>query len=169
MLTEVLDKFIIVWGWVIGNIFYINIVLSIFIVFFQRREPRTVWAWLLVLYFIPILGFVLYLFLGQDHNKRKMFKTKEIEDILNSEIRRQENKIINKQFKISDVKMQGYSDLILYNLDSSRAIYGEDNTISIYTEGKSKFADLIDEINNAKEFIHIQYYIIRDDELFFFF
>ena len=46
----------------IGNhAFGINILLAITIVFFERRDPRTIWAWLLVLYFIPVLGFFLYL------------------------------------------------------------------------------------------------------------
>lgn len=154
------------WGWIIGNIFYINIVLSIVIVFFQRRDPKAVWTWLLVLYFIPIVGFVLYLILGQDYHKTKMFKTKEIEDALNAEIRRQEDNIVNKEFENSDSLLNEYSDLILYNLETGKTIYVEDNSIQIYTEGNEKFDDLIIEIQNAKEFIHIQYYIIRDDELF---
>ena len=46
----------------IGNhAFGINILLAITIVFFERRDPRTIWAWLLVLYFVPVLGFFLYL------------------------------------------------------------------------------------------------------------
>ena len=71
------------WDWIMSNLIYINIILAILIVFFQRREPMTVWAWLLVLYFIPILGFLLYLVLGQDLHKKHMFKMKEIEDEMN--------------------------------------------------------------------------------------
>ena len=42
------------------HLIFINIILSIVIVFFERRDPKTVWTWLLVLYFIPILGIFLY-------------------------------------------------------------------------------------------------------------
>ena len=51
---------------IMDNLFIINIFLSLIIVFFQRRSPQTVWTWLLLMYFIPILGFVLYLVIGQD-------------------------------------------------------------------------------------------------------
>ena len=47
------------------HLLFINIVLSIVIVFFERREQRTVWTWLLLLYFIPILGIFLYHYPGR--------------------------------------------------------------------------------------------------------
>lgn len=40
----------------------INTVLSFIIVFRERKDTVNTWAWLLVLTFIPILGFVLYVF-----------------------------------------------------------------------------------------------------------
>ena len=35
----------------------------------------------------------------------------------------------------------------------------------MYTKGREKFADLIDDLRNAKHFIHMQYFIFRDDRL----
>lgn len=165
MLVHILDAIHDYWIWTMGNIFYINLLLSILIIFFQRRDPKTVWTWLLVLYFIPILGFFLYLLIGQDIHKIKMFKTKEIEDELNSAIRKQEETIFRNEFQVSDPLLENYSDLILYNLETSGAIYAEDNDITVYTDGEQKFQALMDEIKKAEKFIHIQYYIIRDDEL----
>ena len=63
-----------------SHLVFFNMLFAIVIVFFQRRDPKSVWAWLLLLYFIPVLGFVFYLFLGQDMHKRKMFRIKEMED-----------------------------------------------------------------------------------------
>ena len=34
------------------HLFVLNILLVIAIVFFERRDPRTIWTWLLVLYFL---------------------------------------------------------------------------------------------------------------------
>lgn len=67
------------YRWMLDHLFLINIVFSLLIIFFQRRNPTTVWAWLLLLYFIPGLGFILYLILGQNFRKDRMFKMKEIE------------------------------------------------------------------------------------------
>ena len=36
-----------VWGWLLDHLLYINLAFSIIIIFFQRRDPRSVWTWLL--------------------------------------------------------------------------------------------------------------------------
>nr|WP_099467217.1 cardiolipin synthase [Konateibacter massiliensis] len=151
---------------VMANLFYINLVLSIVIVFFQRKDPKSVWAWLLVMYFVPIVGFILYMLIGQDMHKRRMFRTKEIADELNSAIRKQEERIFKNEFKSGSNDINEFSDLILYNLESADAVYTDDNEIEIYTDGETKFDALIEEIQKAKQYIHVQYYIIRSDEVF---
>ena len=79
-MTGMIGSWIIgIYRWMLEHLFVINIVFSVLIIFFQRRNPTTVWAWLLLLNFIPVLGFVLYLVLGQNFHKERMFKMKEIE------------------------------------------------------------------------------------------
>lgn len=65
----VVDNFIII-------ILFANILLSIVIVFRERKETAQTWAWLLVLMFIPIVGFILYIFLGRGISKDKIFDLK---------------------------------------------------------------------------------------------
>ena len=62
----VLDSVISVWGWLLEHLLYINLLFSIVIIFFQRRDPKVVWTWLLALNFLPVFGIVFYLCLGQD-------------------------------------------------------------------------------------------------------
>lgn len=154
------------WNWSFSNLIYINLILSVIIVFFQRRDPQTVWTWLLILNLVPIVGFFLYLIIGQDLHKSRIFRTKEIEDELNSAIQKQEEIIIKKELEINDPVLTNYQDLILYNLESSEAVYTDDNEVSIYTDGNEKFDALIEAMKGARDYIHIQYYIIRKDELF---
>ncbi len=54
-------------------LFIVNILLSIIIIFRERRQTAQTWAWLLVLMFIPIVGFVLYFFFGRGISKEKIF------------------------------------------------------------------------------------------------
>ena len=54
-------------------IFFVNILLSIVIIFRERRQTAQTWAWLLVLLFIPVVGFVLYFFFGRGISKEKKF------------------------------------------------------------------------------------------------
>ena len=72
---------------------------------------------------------------------------------------------IRKEFEPADPRLQKFSDMMLMNLEAADAVYSADNQIEIYTDGKEKFAALYEEIRKAQSYIHIQYYIIRNDEL----
>lgn len=154
-----------IYRWIIEHLWFINIVFSILIIFFQRRNPTTVWAWLLLLYFIPVLGFVLYLALGQNFRKERMFKMKEIEGELKYAVRRQEESIFRKQLRLGEPELERFKQLILYNLNEGEAVLTDNNDIRIYTDGEEKFRALLNEIRQAENYIHMQYYIIRNDEL----
>ncbi len=147
------------------HLLILNIILSLIIIFFQRRSPQIVWTWLLLLYFIPILGFILYLMIGQDMHKSKMFRSKDIDGELKYAVRRQEEAIYRKRMKLTSVSTSRYRDLILYNLEAGQAVLTDNNHVEIYTDGKEKFRALVEEMLKAKNYIHLQYYIIRNDEL----
>ncbi len=149
-----------------GHLVIWNFLFAIVIVFFQRRDPKSVWAWLLLLYSIPVVGFIFYLLLGQDMNKRKMFRIKEVEDHINEAIRQQEYQIKTKDPEKVGEDISDYTDLIMYNLETSGAVLSDDNDITVYTDGNEKFDALIEDLKNAEHFIHMQYYIIRNDVLF---
>lgn len=165
MAERIWEGTVAVYHFVMENLLFINIILSLVIVFFQRRSPQTVWTWLLLLYFIPILGFVMYLVIGQDFHKSRMFKTKEIEGELKYAVRRQEETIIGSRLKMENPAMNRFRDLILYNLEAGSAVLTDNNDVRVYTDGREKFDALLSEMRQAKKYIHIQYYIIRNDEL----
>lgn len=165
MAETIWNAIVTCYNFIMDNLLFINIILSLIIIFFQRRSPQTVWTWLLLLYFIPILGFVLYLLIGQDFHKSRMFKAKEIEGELKYAVRRQEENIYRKRLRLANPEMARFRDLILYNLEAGEAVLTDNNDVRIYTDGKEKFRALIEEMKRAKRYIHLQYYIIKDDEL----
>lgn len=164
-MEEIFGMITTVLTFIVDHAFSINILLAITIVFFERRDPKTIWTWLLVLYFIPVLGFLLYLLIGQDMRKSKMFKNKELEDVVQSAVLKQEQKVKNKRIFNDDGKLSRYHDLVMYNLAAAKSVYTDDNDVEIYTDGKEYFAHLYEAVSTAKEFIHIQSYIIKNDEL----
>ena len=137
--------------------FIINSICALVIVFLQRRNPATAWAWLLLLIFVPGIGFLIYLMFGQNFHKEKMFREKEIEGEIASAARRQEYKM--KEYE------GAYDRLIRYNLRANKSIITVNNDIQIYVDGKKKFDALISEIRKAEKYIHMEYYIIREDEI----
>lgn len=153
-------------GFFFDHLMFWNVLFAFAIVFFQRRDPKSVWAWLLLLYFVPVLGFIFYLLLGQDFHKRKMFKIKEVEDHLSEAIRQQEHQLKTAELEKLDEGIKGYTDLIMYNLETAGSVLINDNDVDILVDGTDKFRSLVEDIQKAEHFIHIQYYIIKNDVLF---
>ena len=149
-----------------GHIMFLNLLFAVIIVFFERKSPKSVWAWLLLLFFIPVAGFIFYLLLGTDMRKKKMFRSKEVEDSIHEAVRRQENILKTLDVEMLDDNVGRYKDLILYNIKVSGALLTADNDIDIYTDGNVLFDNMLRDVEHAAKFIHIQYYIIRDDILF---
>lgn len=58
------------WSLLFNIVVVVNAVLAIFTVFREKRDIAAIWAWLLVLVFLPLVGFIAYAFLG-----RKLPKT----------------------------------------------------------------------------------------------
>ncbi len=162
---NVFNDMVNTYMWLLGHLFFINMFLSLLIIFFQRRDPTTVWAWLLLLNFIPVLGFVFYLIVEQNFHKDRMFKMKEIEGELKYAVRKQEKNLQRQKLQLRDPELRRFDSLILYNLNVSDAVLTDNNDIRVYTNGRAKFDALLYELDHAKNYIHMEYYIIRDDEL----
>lgn len=161
-----MTQFAAVWTWLLEHLLYINLILSIIIVFFQRRDPKTVWTWLLCLYFIPFFGFFFYLIFAQDFRKSRMFRVKEVEDRLRYSVKGQAEFLRSRKVDLSDPLAVEYSDLVFYNLATSGAVLTLDNKVKLLMDGEEKFADLRSELEKARHYIHFQYYIIKNDEVF---
>lgn len=152
--------------WIVDNILLINILLAILLVFFERRNPTITWLWLMILFFLPGIGFLIYLFLGQDLRKKKMFKIKEEEDAYFKDIVATQGKFIEKnEFNYNEPKVAEYEDIIQLHLMSSESIYTQDNDVELFFSGLDKFNSLLKSIEDAKEYIHMEYYIIRSDTI----
>ncbi|AJY74620.1 cardiolipin synthase [Paenibacillus beijingensis] len=149
------------------SVFYLlNLALAITVIFLERRNIAATWAWLMVLYFLPVVGFVLYLLLGQNLSRRRIYKYK-VSQIKAARKRLQAQQRIVQQGLLSykDPLMMHYQDMIYMNLVSSDALFTQNNRVEIFTEGESKFASLLRDIEQAEHHIHLMYYIIRNDNL----
>ncbi|WP_294404751.1 phospholipase D-like domain-containing protein [uncultured Clostridium sp.] len=134
---------------------------AVSLIFVEKRDSTTTWAWLLVLAIFPFLGFILYLCLGQNISKEKIFRKK-------ARIDKNKLKHIIEKFKKasqSSKEHNPYIDLIKMNYNTSGSIYTDNNVVKTYINGEDKFKDLFEDIKNASSFINIQYYIFRCDDL----
>jgi len=122
-----------------GIALIINISFMVFVIFSQRRNTAATWAWVVAIALLPFGGFIIYMIVGQDRRKQKVFIHKtETDNAL----------------------------LLAYNgLGALEGEATEDNRVTLFHDGVSKFDSLLNDIANAQEFIFVQYYILRGDEV----
>ncbi|ADQ13588.1 cardiolipin synthase [Halanaerobium hydrogeniformans] len=139
-----------------------NIIFIILLIFFERRDPTATWGWLLILTLIPVLGFILYLFLGLTPKKRKTFRRKQhIDELKNMSKERKEELLAEVRSNFSKLER----NIIRLGFQAKTTALVGYNELKIYTNGSDKFNDLFNDIENAQEFIHVNYYIIQNDKL----
>src|SRR5690625_4231686 len=150
----------------LGSIMIANFVLAFTIIFLERKNASSTWAWLMVLFFIPILGFLLYLLFGRKLSHRRIF-TWYTKSRLGVE------KAVQKQLKIIETDrlqfkqemLKQYKELFYLHLKHNDSIYSKNNCVDLFTDCTEKFTSLIKDLEQAKDHIHLLYYIIRHDQL----
>lgn len=154
------------------SIFIVNLFFAVFIIFFERKNPSSVWSWLMVTAFMPPFGFLIYLVFGFEGRKYRIFKSKSISDEnFYSDFYSNKNTIIYKQLSYIESKEKinavcgYYSNLAVLNIISADSPLSMLWNLKIYSDGKEKFTSLFKDIEAAKNTILIEYYIIRQDDL----
>lgn len=151
---------------IVNSIFILNIVLAVVVIIFERRNVNNTWTWLMIMLFIPILGFVLYLFLGQDLRRKKFFVLKKEEESILLRFSDEQKKLLNDPLvMLHHPILNEFHDVANLNLASDNFVVTNNNKVTILNNGIEKFPLLIDCIKNAKSFIHMQYYIFQNDNL----
>ncbi len=144
---------------------YVNILLVLFVIFFGHKNATATWAWIMIMLFVPIIGFILYIFLGQDLRKRKTFSKKEEEDSFLALLHTQQTAFNKHLDTYSNPLILPYKDLITLHLNAHESLYTEDNNLELFIDGHELFKSIVKSLKSAKHSIHMEYYIIRDDQL----
>lgn len=156
-----------------AGILVVNVILAGFVVFFERRNPASSWAWLLVLLFIPVFGFLVYMIFGRNGKRERMFLEKAEYDrevyytyLLQDERSvgrvKEQKAIIEKGGRL--IEAEYLTDLAYLHINSGSWMTFN-NRVTRFCTGKEKFEALVRDIRAAKHFIHLEYYIWRGDEL----
>lgn len=144
----------------------VNILLGLSIIFLERKNASSTWAWLMVLLFIPVVGFILYLIFGKPISNGRIFVWDKKSKLgLKAAVQSQLRDIENDELEYSDPDMKKYASLIYLNLRTDSSLFSQNNAVDILLDGEEKFERLMQDMRRAKEHIHLVYYIVRNDEL----
>ena len=168
-LDIILLSYVII-SYIAGIIVSINIIL-------QNRDPAKTMAWLLIFILLPGVGLVIYAVLGRNIRKRKIFKTQKLATNIKEnnlfknmesieELVELEQRAINDNNLIKDEYYEGIKKKVIsLLLNTGKFPFTTNNNVKVFIDGNEKFESLLKDIEQAKEHIHLEYFIIKNSDI----
>lgn len=137
---------------------WVNILVSILaillclIIINRKENPEFKAPWLVVILLFPIFGIIIYLLFANYHTRPKEAK-----------IRKKAEKVIKEFYHKEDNhnaylgEYQGVANYVSAVLPLKGSL---NNEVTYFPDGQSFFVDLRNELNKAKQFIFLEYFII---------
>ena len=146
------------WVNVIFVIYQIIAIMAVIHVVMDNRQPAKTMAWALVIWFIPVVGIVFYLFFGINTRKERHVSERSMNQLT--------KRSMLEFAEQHDLRLpEKHKPLIDLFINQNLALPFKDNHIDIYTEGYTFFPALLAAIGQARQSIHIDMYIFADDAL----
>ena len=143
----------------LGVILYeIMVVGAILHVLMDNRQPSKTMAWVMVIYFVPIAGVVLYLFLGVNTRKERLVSQRSIDQLTK---RSMLEFVEQHDLHVPDEHRQ----VVQLFAQQNMVLPFAHNETEIFTDGYSFFTDLLRTVHQAQHHIHLDLYIFSDDAL----
>ena len=147
-------------GWlnIIYVVYKIIVILAVIHVILDNRQPAKTMAWTMVIYFVPVVGIVFYLFFGINTRKERYVSDRS----MNQLTKRSMLEFAEQQ----DLQLpEKHKPLIDLFINQNLSLPFKDNQVDILTDGYQFIHHLLADIRLAQNHIHIDMYIIADDAL----
>lgn len=146
--------------------YIISILLIIGVMMLENRSPVKTLSWILVLLLIPIAGIVLYIFFGQNLRKQKIIRRKGLKNHTRiHELAQSQSAALPNSKCFNKPDIRDLHSLVLLQLNNSNSVVKFGNKVSLLLNGQTKFDALKADLLKAKNFIHLQYYILANDNI----
>ena len=146
------------WKVILFGVYQVIVILTIIHVVLDNRQPAKTMAWALVIWFVPVVGIVFYLFFGVNTRKERLISQRSL-DMLS---KRSMLEFVEQR----DLRLpEEYKLIIDLFVSENFSLPFKDSEVKIHTDGYSFFHALLKEIASAKDHIHLDMYIFEDDAL----
>ncbi len=143
----------------------INLLLLLVMIFVERKQPQSVFAWFAILAVFPIGGFVLYMLFGgglsirtRVYIRRKRRYTQDYLQFVSWQ------RINFDALRAKNEKYDYAYKLIRFVKSNDNNVFSTGNSVKVFTDGPSKLESLKNDLLNAQRNINIEYYIFDDDK-----
>ena len=124
----------------------------------DNRQPAKTMAWALVIWFVPVVGIVFYLFFGINTRKERLVSQRSMDQL--------SKRSMLEFVEQKDLSLpEDYKAVIDLFVNENLSLPFKNNEVRIFTDGYAFFPALLHEIAAAKDHIHIDMYIFADDPL----
>ena len=124
----------------------------------ENRHPVKTLAWLLLLFFLPVIGLVLYFFFGINKSKQRLISDERLKVLKDHTLESAGEAIVR-----DPVPEDSETANMLWMINHAFVTSGND--VRFYTHFDPMFADMLEDIRNAKHHIHFQFFIIKGDRV----
>ncbi|WP_461215527.1 cardiolipin synthase [Lacticaseibacillus sp. GG6-2] len=150
---------------IIEVVIFLNTIGAIFTVFREKRDIAATWAWLLVLNFLPLIGFLLYAFLGRKLSHKRLDNIRAQPNAELTEALKQQQAAV-PPYTASDTHTEAsVKNLVNLFQDIDGAFVTNNNQTALFTDGLKLFADMQEEIRSAEHYVYIEFYTFYADQL----
>lgn len=143
--------FLIDWAIRIGFLLYIP----------RKRKPSSAIAWLLVIFLLPGIGIFLFLLIGSPKLSKRRRKLQDSVDRLIEQAGKETKSDISS---LSPARKQRIEPIVNLNKALGKLPAKAGNSVKVLPEYNRAIDDIVKQINSAKEFVHLEYFILALDE-----
>ncbi len=136
----------------------IAMLFAILHVLMDNRQPAKTMAWVLVIFFLPIVGIIFYLFFGLNMRRERLISERSLNQLTK---RSMFGFVEQQQFNVPDE----HRKLVDLFINQNFSLPFKGSVDAVFTDGRSFFDDLVGTLAAAKDHIHINLYIFADDRL----
>ena len=148
-------------------IYGINFIFIFAVLFFERKTSSARLAWIMVLAFIPVVGFIFYLFFNQNLSRIHINHLYDDEwDAVQSLLKKQMSRESSDDSSVMlNPAAVNRKDLVKLNQIYGESIYTEGNDIDLIVDGNDLMDRMSADIRAAKSSVYAEYFIIKNDRI----
>jgi len=144
---------------------YILAISAVITVVLKNINPTKTLSYIIFLVLFPFLGLLVYYLFGQEYRKNKIFNRKHV-------LNQKTIKSINSELELDGKDIRRVDDYLDHKVKLVKLLYSNKNSpltlcndIKILKNANKKFDTLLRDLEQAKNHIHFEYYIITDGKI----
>ncbi len=153
------------------TIFLIELVTVIHVLMNRHNEPQSAILWMLLVFYLPVLGIALYIVFGINRVNTRGMQIKLANELIHTQAKKSLHKAFARHYKEQkknlfngeDGKYPDFLSALDRLLPDTLPLKG--NSLELLRDGTTAYPRMLDEISKAVSSIHLQSFIIMNDHV----